>query len=79
MSRIDCITAVLAIPAVTENGEVRDARPGENILDEYVRRVEDDFAQLNTRVEDGYELVVGAVDWLVAAFDPGVSDATFGS
>ena len=49
MSQIDCITAILAIPAVQENGETRDARPGEEILDNYVRRVEDDFARLIER------------------------------
>jgi len=49
VSQIDCITAILAIPAVQENGETRDARPGEEILDNYVRRVEDDFARLIER------------------------------
>ncbi len=49
MSQIDCITAILAIPAVEEDGEIRDAKPGEAILDAYVRRVEDDFARLIER------------------------------
>lgn len=44
MSRLDCITAVLAIPAVEEQGELRDARPGEPVLDTYVRDLEDRFA-----------------------------------
>lgn len=52
MSQIDCITAILAIPAVEEDGETRDARPGEAILDAHVRRVEDDFAQLIERPEN---------------------------
>ena len=49
MSQIDCITAILAIPAVEEEGETRDARPGEPVLDAYVRRVEDDFVQFIER------------------------------
>jgi hypothetical protein len=49
VSQIDCITAILAIPAVEEDGEIRDAKPGEAILDAYVRRVEDDFARLIER------------------------------
>jgi hypothetical protein len=52
VSQIDCITAILAIPAVEEDGEIRDAKPGEAILDAYVRRVEDDFARLIERRGD---------------------------
>ena len=52
MSQIDGITAVLAIPAVEEDGELRDARPGELILDDYVRALEDTFAGLNQRADD---------------------------
>ncbi len=42
MSEIDCITAILSIPTVEEDGELRDARPGEALLDEH-------FAQLGER------------------------------
>ncbi len=49
MSRLDGITAVLAIPAVEEHGELRDARPGEALLDEYVRGLEDRFAEFTAR------------------------------
>lgn len=52
MSRLDCITAVLAIPAVEENGELRDARPGEAQLDDYVRELEDRFAEFTARAGD---------------------------
>lgn len=52
MSRLDGITAVLAIPAVEENGELRDARPGEAVLDEYVKGLEDRFAEFTTRHDD---------------------------
>ena len=53
MSRLDGVTAVLAIPAVEENGELRDARPGEPQLDEYVRDLEDRFAAFNARPGNG--------------------------
>jgi hypothetical protein len=49
MNRLDCITAVLAIPAVEVEGELRDARPGEQVLDDYVRRLEDGFAEFTVR------------------------------
>lgn len=49
MSRLDGITAVMAIPAVEENGELRDARPGEAQLDDYVRRLEERFAAFTAR------------------------------
>lgn len=52
MSRLDGITAVLAIPAVEENGELRDARPGEAVLDDYVKGLEDRFAAFTTRAGD---------------------------
>lgn len=52
MSQIDCITAILAIPAVEEDGLTRDAKPGEVILDEYVRRIEDDFARFIERQDN---------------------------
>ncbi len=49
MSRLDGVTAVLAIPAVEDNGELRDARPGEPQLDDYVRRLEDRYAGFTAR------------------------------
>jgi hypothetical protein len=49
MTRIDGITAVLAIPAVQEDGALRDARPGETVLDDYVRELEDRFAAFSAR------------------------------
>lgn len=49
MSRLDGVTAVLAIPAVADNGELRDARPGEPQLDDYVRRLEDRYAGFTAR------------------------------
>lgn len=52
MNRLDGITAVLAIPAVEENGGVRDARPGEAVLDDYLRHLEDRFADFKARTED---------------------------
>lgn len=51
MSRLDGITAVLAIPAVKEDGQLRDAHPGEAILDEYVQNLEDRFALFTTRAD----------------------------
>jgi len=51
MSRLDGITAVLAIPAVEEAGQLRDAHPGEAILDEYVQNLEDRFALFTTRAD----------------------------
>lgn len=52
MTRLDGITAVLAIPAVEEHGELRDARPGEPVLDDYVRQLEDRFAGFTARAGD---------------------------
>ena len=49
MSRLDAITAVLAIPVVEENGEQRDARPGETVLDDYVKGLEDRYAEFSSR------------------------------
>lgn len=51
MSAIDCVTAVLAIPAVEEDGQVRDARPGEALLDDYVQRLERKFQDMLQRAE----------------------------
>ncbi|UCG73076.1 MAG: hypothetical protein JSV45_01405 [Chromatiales bacterium] len=52
MSPLDGITAVLAIPAVEENSELRDARPGEAVLDDYVKGLEDRFAAFTARDGD---------------------------
>ena len=56
MSRLDAITAVLAIPAVEENGEQRDARPGEAVLDDYVKGLEDRYAEFSSRGDGASEL-----------------------
>jgi hypothetical protein len=53
VSSIDCITAVLAIPAVEEEGELRDARPGEAALDEHFATLSERFSTLNTPGEAG--------------------------
>jgi hypothetical protein len=53
VSVVDCITAVLAIPAVEEDGEQRDARPGEAVLDEHFATLSERFSKLNTPAEDG--------------------------
>ena len=51
MSLVDCITAILAIPGVEEGGDVRDARPGEAILDEHFVRLGERFSQLGARAD----------------------------
>ena len=56
MSRLDAITAVLAIPVVEENGEQRDARPGEPVLDDYVKGLEDRYAEFSNRGDGASEL-----------------------
>jgi hypothetical protein len=48
MSQIDCITAVLSIPTVEEDGELRDARPGEALLDEHFAQLGERFSAMNT-------------------------------
>ncbi len=47
MSQIDCITAILAIPAVEETGELRDALPGDAVLEEHFAVVAERFSRLN--------------------------------
>lgn len=47
MATIDCITAILAIPTVEEDGELRDALPGDAVLDQHFARLERDFAELS--------------------------------
>lgn len=64
MSVVDCITAVLAIPAVEEDGELRDARPGEAILDEHFASLSERFSRLSTPAEDG----ASALDELLGNF-----------
>ena len=76
MSRIDAITAVMAIPVVEENGEERDARPGEAVLDDYVKGLEDRFADFNRRAggPSGLDTV-----WTDLLGQPAiVNDADFG-
>ncbi len=46
MATIDCITAVLAIPAVEDNGQLRDVLPGEPALAKHFARLEHAFASL---------------------------------
>lgn len=53
MSSIDCITAVLAIPAVEDEGELRDARPGEAALDAHFATLSERFSALNTPDDTG--------------------------
>ena len=53
MSVVDCITAVLAIPAVGEGSELRDARPGEAVLDEHFAILSERFSTLNQPAEGG--------------------------
>ena len=48
MSEIDCITAILSIPAVEDGGELRDARPGEALLDEHFVQLGERFSVMNT-------------------------------
>ena len=64
MSVVDCITAVLAIPAVEEGGELRDARPGEAILDEHFATLSQRFSRLNAPAEGG----ASALDDLLGSF-----------
>ena len=49
MATIDAITAVLAIPGVEENGETRNALPGESILQEHFDRLHSRFEVLCAR------------------------------
>jgi hypothetical protein len=53
VSQVDCITAVLAIPAIEEDGELRDARPGEAVLDEHFATLSERFSALNTPGDAG--------------------------
>lgn len=76
MSRLDAITAVLAIPVVEENGEQRDAQPGEAVLDDYVKRLEDRYAEFSSRGDGASEL--DAI-WSELLDQPAiVNDADFG-
>ncbi|MDJ0926417.1 MAG: hypothetical protein QNJ73_02110 [Gammaproteobacteria bacterium] len=52
MTTIDAVTAVLAIPGVEENGEIRDALPGESILQEHFDRLHARFEQQCQRKSD---------------------------
>ena len=49
MATIDAITAVLAVPGVEANGEMRNALPGEPILQEYFDRLHARFEELCRR------------------------------
>ena len=72
MSSIDCITAVLAIPAVEDDGQQRDARPGDAILDEHFANLSQRFSTLNAPAESGSS----ALDELLGSFlDEPVSSA----
>jgi len=53
VSSVDCITAVLAIPAIEEAGELRDVRPGEAELDEHFAALSERFSALNTPGDAG--------------------------
>lgn len=52
MAAIDVITAILAIPGVEEDGQVRDARPGEKVLDKHFARLGEAFESLCARDGD---------------------------
>ena len=73
MSVVDYITAVLAIPAVEEDGELRDARPGEAVLDEHFATLSERFSALNAPGDSG----TSALDKLLGKFigQPVSSDA----
>lgn len=53
MSSIDCVTAVLAIPAVEEDGQLRDVRPGEEQLDAHFAALAERFGALTGPGEQG--------------------------
>ena len=53
MSVIDCITAILSVPGVEEDGKLRDIRPGEPALDEHFARLGQAFETLVRRNSDG--------------------------
>ncbi len=52
MSQIDCITAIIAIPAVEKAGELRDALPGDAELDDHFAVIAERFSQLCSRGKD---------------------------
>ncbi len=49
MSSIDVITAILSIPGVEENGEIRNALPGEALLEQHFDELRGKFEAMSTR------------------------------
>ncbi len=51
MSTIDVITAILSIPGVEENGEIRNAMPGEEVLNKHFEMLQEKFGLMTARVD----------------------------
>ena len=51
MSSIDVITAILSIPGVEENGEIRNAMPGEDVLNAHFEQLQEKFDAMTARTD----------------------------